>query len=110
MELLNVRTSALPFVSFSLGGLLFGQQTSGNLVGTMHDSTATSMPGVQVTAHDNTTGIDVTATTTSAGEYRFNIYRPPTWWAAPSGLKDSTVYPAFFMVPYSLPLWDRGSR
>jgi Carboxypeptidase regulatory-like domain len=72
MNLLNVRISALLFVSFSLGGMLFDQQTSGNLVGTSYDPTAATMPGVQVTAHDSATGIDVTTTTTSAGEYRFN--------------------------------------
>jgi hypothetical protein len=72
MTLFNVRISALLFVSFSLGGLLLGQQTSGNLVGTVYDPTAATVPGVQVMAHDNATGIDVTTTTTSAGEYRFN--------------------------------------
>jgi len=56
----------------SLGGPLFGQQTSGNLVRTIYDPTAATTPGVQGTAHDNATGIDATTTTTSADEYRFN--------------------------------------
>jgi hypothetical protein len=59
MKLLDLRISALSIVCFSLGGPLFSQQTSGNLVGTIYDSTAATVPGVQVTGHDDATGIDV---------------------------------------------------
>ena len=48
------------------------RRAGGNLVGTIYDGTVATVPGVQVTAPDNATGIDVTTTTTSAGEYRFN--------------------------------------
>ncbi len=67
-----LRISALLFICFSLGAPLFGQQTSGNLVGTIYDQTAATVTGVQVTAHNNATGIDVNTTTASTGEYRFN--------------------------------------
>ncbi len=72
MNLSIVRMSAGLFSLLSLGGLLFGQETSGNLVGTIYDQTAATVPSVQVTAHNNATGIDANTATTSAGEYRFN--------------------------------------
>ncbi len=71
-SLLASRASALLLALILVGALLCGQQTSGNMVGTIYDPTAAPMPGVQITVHNNATGIDVTTTTTSAGDYRFN--------------------------------------
>jgi hypothetical protein len=54
-----------------LAGYLFGQLTSGNIAGGVHDPSGASVPGATVVAHNVATGVDVTTTTTSAGDFRF---------------------------------------
>lgn len=49
----------------------FGQVTSGNITGTVYDSTGATVPGATVVAHNTNTGADTTTTTTGAGDYRF---------------------------------------
>ena len=47
----------------------FAQLVSGNLGGTVYDSSGATIPGATVTTHNEATGVETTATTTSAGEY-----------------------------------------
>ena len=47
------------------------QLVSGNLTGNVLDATGASVPNATVIAHNDETGIDTTATSTSAGEYHF---------------------------------------
>ena len=70
MNLLSFRISAVLLVLFSLGGALFGQQTSGNIQGTVYDQSGATVPGATVTARNVATGIENTTMSTSAGEYR----------------------------------------
>ncbi|MFL6354344.1 MAG: TonB-dependent receptor domain-containing protein [Bryobacteraceae bacterium] len=69
------------FLRFQLGLLLaaslfltlpiLGQLTSGNLTGTVYDPTGATVPGAPIVAHNNATGVDVSTTATSGGDYRF---------------------------------------
>ncbi len=72
MNFLNLRVSAVLLILIALAAPIFSQQTSGNLVGVIYDPAGATVPGVKVIAHNNSTGIDTTINTTSAGEYRFS--------------------------------------
>jgi hypothetical protein len=50
----------------------FSQTTSGDLTGTVFDPAGAVVPGSSVTATNESTGISVTTTTTSAGQYRLS--------------------------------------
>lgn len=54
-----------------LAGPVLAQVTSGNITGTVYDPTGATVPNATVTAHNESTGIDTTTTTTGAGDYRF---------------------------------------
>ena len=47
------------------------QLVSGNLTGSILDATGASVPNATVIAHNDQTGVETTATSTSAGEYHF---------------------------------------
>ena len=51
---------------------VFGQTTSGNIVGSVFDPTGAVVPGAQVTATNTQTGVVTPTTTSSTGEYRFS--------------------------------------
>ena len=66
-----------PLVTITLAaGAAFGQQTSGDLVGTVKDSTGASIPNAQVIITNEATGVAVTTSAGSAGEYRANNLLP----------------------------------
>ncbi|MGA2595414.1 MAG: carboxypeptidase regulatory-like domain-containing protein [Bryobacteraceae bacterium] len=48
----------------------FGQLVSGNLTGTVYDISGATIPNATVIAHNEATGVDNTAISTSTGEYR----------------------------------------
>jgi hypothetical protein len=57
----------------ALTGLpMFGQVTSGGIVGTIYDPTGATVPNATVTATNTETGVQAKAISTSAGDYRFN--------------------------------------
>ena len=70
MNPLRLRISAVLLVFFSLGGLLFGQLTSGNIQGTVYDQSGAAVPGATVSARNIATGVEKSTVSTSAGEYR----------------------------------------
>ncbi|MDQ2711468.1 MAG: TonB-dependent receptor [Acidobacteriota bacterium] len=50
---------------------VFPQATSGNITGTVYDPTGATVPAASTVAHNMATGVDITTSTTSAGDYRF---------------------------------------
>jgi hypothetical protein len=62
---------ALSVVVFSCS-LAFGQAISGNMVGTVVDSSGAAVAGADVTAHNVATGVTWTAKTNNTGGYRFD--------------------------------------
>ncbi|MGA8025814.1 MAG: carboxypeptidase-like regulatory domain-containing protein, partial [Bryobacteraceae bacterium] len=50
---------------------LFAQLTSGNITGTVYDPTGATVSEAAVIAHNTETGVDVSTTSRSAGEFRF---------------------------------------
>src|SRR3954466_10647689 len=52
--------------------LAFGQAISGNVVGTVVDSSGAAVAGAEVTAHNVATGVTLTTKTSSTGGYRFD--------------------------------------
>src|ERR1051325_3264181 len=57
----------------------FPQTTNATLGGTVSDATGALMPGVQVTATNNATGIVNTVITNEAGAYQFASLQPGTY-------------------------------
>ncbi len=55
-----------------ISAISWGQATDGNLVGTVMDATASSIPNAQVTATNLDTNVKYNAITDSSGEYRVN--------------------------------------
>ena len=55
-----------------LAACVFAQSTSGDLVGTVYDSTGAVIPNAAVTATNVATGIQTTTTATSSGQYRLS--------------------------------------
>src|ERR1022692_4161121 len=64
----------LAFAILALTGVprLNAQAADGNLVGTVIDQMGASIPGATVEITNTATGVKSTATTSMAGEYRFN--------------------------------------
>ena len=60
----------------SLATAAFGQQTSGDLVGNVKDSTGAIIPNAAVLVTNEATGVKLNTTTTSAGDYRANNLLP----------------------------------
>ncbi len=72
MSISRARIAVFSLILAGLAGPVFSQQTSGNLIGELFDPTGATVPGAKVVAHNDATGVDVTVTTTSAGDYRFS--------------------------------------
>ncbi|MBV9082669.1 MAG: carboxypeptidase regulatory-like domain-containing protein [Acidobacteriaceae bacterium] len=71
MSCFNLRIStALVLGFFSFGILLSGQQTSGNIQGTIYDQSGATLPGAAVVARNISTGVENSTVSTSSGEYR----------------------------------------
>jgi hypothetical protein len=51
-EFLELAMAPVFIILATLTTPIFGQQTSGNLAGTIYDPTAVTVPGVRMTAHD----------------------------------------------------------
>jgi hypothetical protein len=63
--------SVFTFVILSFG-LAYGQAISGNIVGTVVDSSGAAVTGADVVAHNVATGVNSSAKTNSTGGYRFD--------------------------------------
>ncbi len=68
--------SVFPVLAVIAGLLLImvtaiAQLTSGNITGAVYDPSGATVPGAAVVAHSTATGVDVTTTSTSAGDFRF---------------------------------------
>jgi hypothetical protein len=51
---------------------MLGQVTSGSIVGTVYDPSGATVPNATITATNTQTGVQTSATSTSAGDYRLN--------------------------------------
>ncbi len=71
MKVLRIQFGLLLALSIFFTLPTLAQLTSGNITGTVYDPTGATVPGAQVVAHNNATGVDATTTSTSAGEFRF---------------------------------------
>jgi len=69
ITLLAVALAALVGIACLPG---FAQLVSGNVTGTVYDASGATVPNATVVAHNDATGIDTTATSLAAGEYRIN--------------------------------------
>jgi len=76
-----------------LAGLAYGQAISGNIVGTVVDSSAAAVPNATVTATHTDTGVKTSVTATSAGEYRLGNLAVGTYTltATASGFTPTTL-------------------
>ena len=92
---LRVFAFALALLSLmALGsGLAFGQAVSGNVVGTVTDSSGAAVVNADATATNVATGVAVTAKTGSTGEYRFDNLPAGSYRIAvkSSGFRTTTV-------------------
>jgi len=74
MKFMKVRMSLLAGALVVLLGLAcpsgFAQLVSGNLAGTVYDASGATIPNATVVAHNDATGAENTASSTSSGEYR----------------------------------------
>src|SRR5580700_10127097 len=62
-----------------LGGSIFGQTTTGTLLGTVVDPGDAAVPGAQVELKNIATGAVITTTTGAEGIFRFNSLVPATY-------------------------------
>jgi hypothetical protein len=72
MKLLANRLAFVAAVFAALATQVFGQATSGGVVGTIYDPAGATVPGAKVVATDTGTKVQTAVVATSAGEYRFN--------------------------------------
>jgi len=67
-------------LTLSLAGVANGQSTiSGDIVGTVVDTTGAAVPGAKVTLRSDTTGSTSTDTTNPAGTYQFSLLKPGSY-------------------------------
>ena len=79
--------TAMWFVS----GTMNAQVISGDLVGTIFDSSGATVPGVSVTATNSATDVKTTTTANASGEYRFSNLEPGTYNVTASGAGFTTA-------------------
>jgi hypothetical protein len=63
-------------LALGLPGAIYGQQTTADVVGTVDDSTGAVIRGATVTLTDLQTNEVLTTTSTSSGDYVFNLLKP----------------------------------
>jgi len=67
------------FLCICLAIQAFGQSSNARVSGTVNDTTGAVLPGVEVTATNNATGVVATALTNDAGAYNFASLLPGTY-------------------------------
>ena len=89
---------------FSIWG--FGQQISGDLVGTVKDASGALVPGAIVDATNLGTGFKTTQTTNTAGEFHF-VNLPGGHYslqASTASMKGKAVASRFFCIASATPI------
>src|SRR5438094_1872747 len=66
----------LGFLSLFLSVQAFAQSTNATVSGTVGDATGAVLPGVEVAATNNATGVGTTVVTNESGEYNFASLLP----------------------------------
>src|SRR6185436_7847897 len=64
---------------FVFSALVFSQSTSATVSGTVQDGTGAVLPGVEVTAKNNATGVTTNVLTNESGAYSFPNLAPGTY-------------------------------
>ena len=77
--MINRKTALAAGVFFALCGCVFGQSTTGALVGTLGDPSGAAVPGVNVELKNIATGVVLKTTTGAEGIFRFNSLEPATY-------------------------------
>lgn len=74
---------------FSLGILAFGQDYRGRVQGSITDESGAIVPGAKVILHNDATNVEVTATTSDDGRYKFDFVEPGNYsiYAEKEGFK-----------------------
>jgi hypothetical protein len=67
----NLRSLGIPALAILFASLSFSQAVNGTLLGTITDSTGSSIPNAQVVLRETETGISRTTSTGEAGNYTF---------------------------------------
>jgi len=70
---------AVGLVVFVFSALVFGQSTNATVSGTVQDGTGAVLPGVEVTAKNNGTGVTTNVITNESGAYSFTNLPPGTY-------------------------------
>src|SRR5262252_342000 len=73
------RVLLLAFLCVCLTSLTFGQSSNARVSGTVTDPTGAVLPGVEVKATNNATGVVDTALSNDAGAYNFASLLPGTY-------------------------------
>src|SRR5215470_10596111 len=73
------RIFAAGLVLFVFSALVFSQSTSATVSGTVQDGTGAVLPGVEVTAKNNGTGVTTNVITNESGAYSFANLAPGTY-------------------------------
>lgn len=83
-------------------GFAVGQTTTGDIVGTVRDSSGAVVPGAKVTLTDVATGAVTETTTNESGDYLFPLLRPGRYnlTAEKEGFQKSTVSDIQLQVGY----------
>jgi hypothetical protein len=76
--------SAFGLLLFVFSALAFGQSTNATVSGTVQDASGAVLPGVEVTAKNNGTGVAITGLTNEAGAYGFTTLPPGTYTVSAS--------------------------
>ena len=83
----------LVWMSLILGNIVWGQQTTADVLGTVTDASGAVLPGITITVHNHDTGADSSSTSDSAGNYMVRMLPVGRYSikATSSGFKTWTV-------------------
>jgi hypothetical protein len=98
-ELTTLSASLICFV-FLAAGRVYGQTTTGDLIGTVRDQTGAVLPGVTITLTNMETNVTAEAVSDDAGNYVLARLRPGRYrlTAQVTGFKQGTVSDVVLLV------------
>lgn len=93
MRFLNLATRFSLLLLLSIGCVLFGQSTGGNLTGVVYDPAGATVANAKIVATEQGTNVSSTTTSTSTGEYRLSNLAAGTYTlrVSISGFADAEI-------------------